>query len=69
MSLVFAAASAVFMHDGQLIRLNMDEAWLADDPVVRAHPDMFKDRPTHIRGTIDIIEQATAAPGERRRAK
>ncbi len=69
MPLVFAAASTVINHNGELIRLNLDEAWLADDPVVVARPDLFKDRPTHVRGNVAVIEQATAAPGERRRGK
>lgn len=51
------------------------EAWPDDDPVVLAHPDMFTSEPGNerlLRSSQDTItrpapvEQATAAPGERR---
>lgn len=49
------------------------EAWRADDPVVAKHPEKFDSLPKVIRTTLPrhlrgepVVEQATAAPGERR---
>jgi hypothetical protein len=49
------------------------EAWRADDPIVRLHPDWFSDLPKIVRTTLPRhlqvdppVEQATAAPGELR---
>ena len=47
-------------------------AWYADCPLVLAHPDLFSTTPTdvHPRGWVaDRVEQATAAPGEKRTTK
>lgn len=43
------------------------EVWAASDPLVRANPDAFSETPVRIGHTVPIVEQATAAPGERRR--
>ena len=47
--------------------------WSADDPVVKAHPEMFSADPrwglaysVEPEGWDAPVEQATAAPGERR---
>lgn len=47
--------------------------WPADDPIVKAHPDVFSEDPrwgmlysTEPAGYDAPVEQATAAPGERR---
>lgn len=57
------------------VHINRGEAWDSDDPVVRSHPDWFTDSPDEFaRRTADagaqapepVVEQATAAPGERR---
>lgn len=49
------------------------EAWRADDPIVKAHPEKFGELPKIIRTTLPRhlraeppVEQATAAPGEKR---
>lgn len=53
------------------------EAWRADDPIVKAHPEKFGELPKIIRTTLprhlraespveQPVEQATAAPGEKR---
>jgi len=52
-------------------------AWHADHPLVLAHPDMFADDPPEVlpRGwkpekvVEPVVEQATAAPGEKRGAR
>jgi hypothetical protein len=44
------------------------EAWHADHPLVVDHPDAFSDDPpvVHPRGWEPPVEQASAAPGEKR---
>jgi len=43
-------------------------AWYADSPLVVAHPDMFAAKPPEVfpRNWVSPVEQATAAPGEKR---
>lgn len=49
------------------------ETWAADDPIVAEHPDAFQADPEAL-GVVrrsgpppaQVVEQATAAPGERR---
>jgi len=61
------------------VAISRGEAWAADDPVVRSHPDWFSDSPPDVRtstgesytaGTAaranPVVEQATAVPGEKR---
>jgi hypothetical protein len=53
----------VFIHAGEI--------WVADDPVVKAHPECFTTDPTaYAKGTVERgeqpVEQATRAPGEKR---
>lgn len=70
---VWASTSA--MVDGYHIQFG--DTWFADDPMVIAYPSLFTDDPrtAGIRTTVplpeadqlgrpDIVEQATAAPGE-----
>lgn len=63
------------------VQVHRGEVWAADDPVVASHPDWFTDDPTeftrHSGARPDTaampatpsVEQATAAPGERRNLK
>lgn len=47
-------------------------AWHADHPIVTSHPEMFDDDPPEVlpRGwKPSQVEQATAAPGEKRTAR
>ena len=69
MALVFANCTT-WIANGHLIQ---DEAWDADDPVVKARPDLFNAEPSIVRGvrapappTEASVETATAAPGEKR---
>jgi hypothetical protein len=55
------------------VHLNRGEAWDADDPVVRSHPDWFTSDASEFARRSDApygepaaVEQATAAPGEKR---
>lgn len=51
------------------VQLVPGRAYAADDPVVRMHPHLFSDHPTVYTSRGDIVEQATAAPGEKRAVK
>ena len=71
---VFAAESCVTdTAEGITVQLRGGEAWLADDPFVKQRPDLFvKEPPVEYLGRTvhpSVVEQATAAPGERRNAK
>jgi hypothetical protein len=73
MRVVYPKASVVLtMPEGNSLHVPLGTHWAADDPVVLAHPEMFSEDPRHgvYRHTpeslVDDVEQATAAPGERR---
>lgn len=51
---------------GVSVDLTAGRAMPADDPVVIAFPHLFRDVPTVYDWTGTVVEQATAAPGERR---
>lgn len=47
--------------------LHANEPWDADDPFVVEHPEFFSDAPQiEPRRSVPVVEQATAAPGEKR---
>lgn len=68
MSLVFVKESVTTIIGAGKLRLSKDEAWEADDPVVKARPDLFVDRPVVVRSSVaaPVVESASAAPGEKR---
>jgi hypothetical protein len=51
--------------EGLPIILTEGDTWAADDPVVRARPDLFTDDPSILRRS-SRVETATARPGEQR---
>lgn len=67
---VFAVSETYVFVNGLDVRIMAGSAWNPNDPVVLAHPTLFADEPT-LRGAMPgwepEIEQATAAPGEKRR--
>ena len=67
---VFAKSTCAVGFGGGVVRLHMGDPWRADDPFVKARPDMFADDPPGavVRHTGGV-EQATAAPGEKRGAR
>lgn len=65
-TIVFAAAQCAVHWNGLTLRLNPGDPWDATDPFVRARPDLFSDVPAVVNRTSVRVEQATAAPGERR---
>lgn len=65
---VFASASVSVRVPGETypVPVRRGEVWYAEDPFVKAHPDLFSDDPPRARGSEPEVEQATAAPGEKR---
>lgn len=72
MQIVYAVTTANVVNplDGLPIRLVELEPWAADDPFVKARPDLFSDIPGKVRRTVAAaatpIETATKNPGEKR---
>ena len=70
MALKFVKRSVSTMVDGRRVRLTKDDPWRDDDPVVKAVPAFFVDEPSEVRTSLSrqstVVEQATAAPGEKR---
>lgn len=65
---VYATATTI-VGPGR-VRIYEGEVWAADDPVVKAHPDLFSDTPSKLRRTAPApVETASAAPGEKRRTR
>jgi hypothetical protein len=60
----FKAKDSCFFDDPQLgpVNLSANTIYNADDPVVRARPELF--RPLEGSRERPAVEQATAAPGE-----
>lgn len=57
---------------GLIVRIVEGEPWAAQDPFVKARPDLFGAQPERIRRTVPfqpVIEQASKAPGEKRATK
>jgi len=77
MKVVFAkSTTTVGLPSGGVVGVQEGSHWSADDEVVRAHPDLFSEDPRHgmlfsrplREDEYPPVEQATAAPGERRAA-
>lgn len=72
MAVVRAKYSA---HVGESLYVNEGELWDADDPLVKERPDMFTDDLSGVTRTSvppkreAPVEQATAAPGEKRQTR
>lgn len=78
MRIVYATGSAVVaLPDGSRFRVAKGSHWPADDEIVRAQPSLFSDDPRYgltfssepAEYTEGSVEQATAAPGEKRNAR
>jgi hypothetical protein len=67
---VFAADTVSVREPGSKYPtiVHKGEVWHADCPMVQAHPALFSPDPpeVHPRGWSPPVEQATAAPGEKR---
>lgn len=74
MKVVYATASTQTWSAGRPVSIVVGQHWPADDPIVKAFPDLFSDDPRyglHFTVAPDDApaEQATAAPGEKRSTK
>jgi hypothetical protein len=74
-NIVYAKSTTSITNDAGLsFTLHRGEVWSADDPLVKSRPHFFSDVPVVARvsqdqGFVEVIEQATAAPGERRKTR
>jgi hypothetical protein len=69
---VFATTTASLREPGtnQRVSIHRGSAWHADCPLVRAHRSMFSDTPPDVfPRDWEPVEQATAAPGEKRNTR
>ncbi len=67
----FCRVSTIIGWKGATLNLRANTVWPADDPFVKAHPELFADSPEVVETSTGArysapVEQATAAPGERR---
>lgn len=74
MDYVYAKQSAGAGGGGRIWQVEKGTVWPADHPVVQEHPGLFSDTPTVVYPTKKSaeqigVEQATAAPGEKRTKK
>jgi hypothetical protein len=65
----FATCNTVVFIDNYDVSLVEGRAYDADDAVVRRYPHLFTDHPVVYSSRNVVVEQATAAPGERRTVK
>lgn len=65
--IVFALRTVVISRP-EVRHVTEGQAWYADHPVVKENPSLFAELPpeVHPRGFEPVVEQATAAPGEKR---
>lgn len=61
-----AIQTANVTHRGERLHIQAGSAWDASDPVVREYPSLFTTDARALRRSEPVVEQATAAPGERR---
>ncbi|RBQ21608.1 hypothetical protein DP939_02545 [Spongiactinospora rosea] len=69
MRYVFPTCVAVVHWEGGRVHLLRDQPWDADDPFVKARPDLFAEHPQDPQRTAPPVERATQAPGERRQTR
>lgn len=76
MDVVYATTTTMVTLGGAQHRVQKGTHWPADDPIVVAQPSIFSADPRYglvftrePAGYGDPVEQATAAPGERRASR
>ena len=74
MAVVYATSTTSITNDqGLAFTLHKGEVWDADDPLVKSRPGFFSKTPVIVRVSHgqgwQPVEQATAAPGERRKTR
>lgn len=69
MALVYAkSTTSVANSHGVIYRVEINQPWDADDPLVAQHPELFSSFPPGTRTSSGWVETATAAPGEKRKS-
>jgi hypothetical protein len=72
MQVKFSKIAAEVPWKNGSIALRANSVWDANDPFVQANPDYFANTPEQVETSSGVIfrgvEQATAAPGEKRGA-
>lgn len=63
---VYPNCRAVVAWQNGRVRLSPEQSWDADDPFVKARPELFNLDPGRVQRT-EVAESATRAPGEVRR--
>lgn len=71
---VYALSSCAVRWRDRTIRLTRGTPWRSDDPFVKDRPELFSRKPPVVASSTPAsasrdVEQATAAPGEKRRVK
>ncbi len=68
---VYGAQEAVTFIDGKQISVHLDEAWDANDPAVKARPDLFRGHvdPDKLRGSTNKPKSAAKKPPARKAAR
>ena len=75
MDIVYSLAQASVQHGTQIVRLQIGQAWAANDAFVAARPDLFSAQCPVVHRTTPAgvvaepqppVERASAKPGERR---
>lgn len=69
MAYVFPTCVTVVRWEGGRVHLRPDQQWDADDPFVKARPELFAEDPQAPQRTAPVVERATQAPGERRQTR
>lgn len=60
---VYPHCRTVVAWQGGRVRLSPEQSWAADDPFVKARPELFRTDPGRVERT-EVVETATRAPGE-----
>lgn len=66
MQIRFCISTTFITLNGVDVQLIEGRAYPADDPAVKAYPKLFTDTPRVFTSYGVEVEQATAAPGEKR---
>jgi hypothetical protein len=67
---VYALETCTVGFNGRVLNVTRGLPWRADDPFVKARPELFSRKPPITQSTVDApVERATQVPGEKRRAR
>jgi len=70
---VYAASDGLAQWEmGAMVTLHKGEVWPADDPFVKARPDLFSSTPTFVRNTMGVVQPdptPLSAPARKRTGK